>query len=165
MSDDRSALPDSISTERLRLRVLTTDDVAALAGGRRRPGWHDEFPRDDDVDAASFAGADGWGPRLVVSVADELVIGSIGFTGPPVTVAGIPETEIGYGLVPAVRRAGLATEAVAAMVAAADGLSVRVRATVEVDNVASRRVLERCGFALAGRTADGLVLMRRDRPR
>jgi RimJ/RimL family protein N-acetyltransferase len=40
-------------------------------------------------------------------------------------------------------------------------MCVRVRATVAAENAASRRVLDKCGFALAGATDDGRLLLRR----
>lgn len=60
--------------------------------------------------------------------------------------------DIGYAFAKAWHRRGLATEAVRAMVDfgfAARGAE-RVFATVFVGNVASRRVLEKCGFAYEG---------------
>lgn len=60
--------------------------------------------------------------------------------------------EIGYGILDEYRCHGYATEAVAAVVAWAleqDGVT-RVEAEADADNIASRRVLEKCGFAPAG---------------
>ena len=158
-------LPDAIETERLSLHVLTVDEAQAIVSGRPRlPSWHDEFPGDDDVDAASMVvdagSASGWGPRQIVTVGGGLVVGTIGFIGPPEIVAGVSEVEVGYGLVPSARNAGLATEALIAMLGAARRLSVRVRATVGPDNTASRRVLDKCGFTLAGITDDGQLVVR-----
>jgi RimJ/RimL family protein N-acetyltransferase len=106
--------------------------------------------------------ASSWGPRQIVTTADGLVVGTIGFMGRPEAVAGTPEAEVGYGLVPSARRGGLATEALAAIVAAAEQVSVAVRATVAADNAASRRVLDKCGFTLAGTSDDGQLVMRRE---
>jgi len=166
MSDDDLDLPDPIDTPRLTLQVLTIEAAQALTVvGLRLANWHPEYPRDDDVDAASLvvtAGvASSWGPRQIVTTADGLVVGTIGFLGPPSAVAGVPEAELGYGLVPAARKRGLATEAVAGIVAAAECVSVAVRATVAPENGASRRVLDRCGFRLVSRTDDGQLLVRR----
>ncbi len=156
-------LPVTIETDRMRLTVLGVDEAQAITHGLRLPRWHSEFPRDDDVDAASAVVANGtssWGPRQIVTIADGLVVGTIGFMGPPVVVAGVVEAEVGYGLVPSARNAGLATEALAQMLAAAERVSVQVRARVAANNAASRRVLDKCGFALAGPTDDGQLLMR-----
>ena len=44
---------------------------------------------------------------------DAKIIGTIGFKGPPARVEDRIEVEVGYGLVPSARGAGLATEALA----------------------------------------------------
>jgi ribosomal-protein-alanine N-acetyltransferase len=163
VSDDDLQLPDRIDTDRLSLQVLTVEEARAMTDGERRATWHEDYPRDDDVDAASMVGggASSWGPRQIVTIADGLVVGTIGFMGPPEEIAGVHEAEVGYGLVPSARNGGLATEALAGIVAAAERVSVGVRATVATDNAASRRVLDKCGFTLAGTTDDGQLLMRR----
>ena len=94
--------------------------VADLRAGRRRPEWHADFPRTDDVDAATlWADGDPWGPRSIVR--GQTVLGSIGFFGPPAPADdGVPEAELGYGLVPEARGWGFATEALTAMLEAAD---------------------------------------------
>jgi ribosomal-protein-alanine N-acetyltransferase len=154
-------LPALISTERLRLVVISSDDAADMLAGRHQDRWHADYPRQDDVDAASMvrAVADPWGPRHVVL--GHLAVGSIGCFGPPVD----GETEIGYGLVEAVRGQGIATEAVQALIAATELVGVRLRASVLPDNTASLRVLAKCGFTeLRGSTEDGeLVMARPDR--
>jgi ribosomal-protein-alanine N-acetyltransferase len=158
-------LPDRIDTERVSLQLLIVEEAHAMTGGLRLASWHDEYPRDDDIDAASLVVAEGaassWGLRQIVTIADGLVVGTIGFMGPPVAVAGVREAEVGFGLVPSARNLGLATEALAGMLAAAEGMCVRVRAIVAAENAASRRVLDKCGFALAGATDDGRLLLRR----
>jgi RimJ/RimL family protein N-acetyltransferase len=152
-------LPPLIATERLRLFVITPGEAADMrAGVRHDDRWHADYPRPDDVDAASMARADDtWGPRHIVL--GTLAVGSIGCFGPPVD----GETEVGYGLVEAVRGQGLATEALLALAAEADRVGVRLRASVAPDNRASIRVLAKCGFAdLRGTTDDGeLVMVRR----
>jgi len=153
-----------IETARLRLRLLTIEEAHAMTTGVRLATWHEEFPRDDDVDAASLV-VDGavssWGPRLIVTVADGLVVGTIGFFGAPVDVAGVAEVEVGYGLVPSSRNLGLATEALAGMLASVERMAVRVQATCAADNLASRRVLDKCGFVLVGTASDGQLVLRR----
>lgn len=134
-----------------------------MLAGRHQDRWHPDYPRKDDIDAASIVGkalVSTWGPRHVV--VDRLAVGSIGCFGPPED----GETEIGYGLVPEVRGRGIATEAVELIAAEADRLGVRLRASVDPENTASLRVLANCGFAdLRGTTEDGeLVMVRRPRP-
>lgn len=158
-------LPVVVTTERLRLPLWTSDDVAAIRGGRRRDGWHPDYPRRDDVDAAGlWHDGDPWGPRHIVRGVTAL--GSIGFFGPPEPATdGIPETEVGYGLVAEAHGYGFATEALAALLAATDADGVRIRASVEPANAASIRVLAKCGFTqLRGANEDGELVMARPLP-
>ena len=154
------ALPDIVDTARLRLPLWTDEDIAHLRGAERGRDWHPDFPREDDRDAASmWHDGDPWGPRSIVL--DGVVIGSIGFFGPPDQAAdGVPETEVGYGLVEDARGAGVATEALSAVLDAADAAGVRVRASVLPDNAPSIRVLAKCGFTgLRGADEDGNLVM------
>jgi len=154
--------PGVVETERLRLPLWTADDVAAIRGGEHRPGWHPQFPREDDVDAASmWREGDPWSSRSITRA--DLVVGSIGFFGPPQPAADdVPEVEVGYGLVEDARGVGYATEALTAMVSAAEAAGARVRASVLPTNDASIRVLVKCGFTeLRGSTEDGELVMAR----
>jgi ribosomal-protein-alanine N-acetyltransferase len=156
------ALPEIVDTARLRLPLWTGADVAAARGGERRPEWHRQFPREDDVDGIGmWHDGDPWASRLI-TLAD-VAIGSIGFFGPPQPAAdGAPEVEIGYGLVEDARGLGYATEAVKAMVAAAEAEGARVRASVLPDNHPSIRVLAKCGFTeLRGSNEEGELVMAR----
>ena len=154
--------PDRIVSERLRLILVSAADAADMLAGRRQDRWHPDYPRRDDIDAASMVGPDGdpWGPRHIV--VDQQAVGSIGFFGPPVD----DEAEVGYGLVAAVRRRGIASEALLAMLAETDRLGVRVRAGVLPDNTASIRVLAKAGFTeLRGTDDEGQLVMARPLPR
>ncbi len=109
--------------------------------------------------------APAWGPRHVVRTFDGLVVGSIGFFGPPEELDGIPEAEVGYGLVADARGHGAATEALRSLLAETDRLGVRVRASVSPENAASVRVLAKCGFTeLRGANEDGELVMARPLP-
>ncbi|CUR55651.1 GCN5-related N-acetyltransferase [metagenome] len=160
------SLPPEISSSRLRLPLVTPEEAADMLAGRRRPQWHPDYPRQDDQDAASMVhGVDPWGPRHVVRAFDGLVVGSIGFFGPPDVVDGVLETEIGYGLVAEARGRGVATEAVRALLRHTDRHGVRVRASVLPDNTASLKVLAACGFTeLRGSTGEGELVMARPLP-
>ncbi|KRB78732.1 GCN5 family acetyltransferase [Nocardioides sp. Root190] len=136
--------------------------VTAIRQGQHQPGWHADFPRRDDEDAATlWRDGDPWGPRSIVSLKQRLVIGSIGFFGPPEPAADdVPEVEVGYGLVPAARGYGLATEALGALLERADAARVRVRASISPSNAASLRVAAKAGFTgLRGTTEDGEMVM------
>jgi ribosomal-protein-alanine N-acetyltransferase len=156
------ALPEVVDSERLRLPLWTAEDVAAARGGEHRPDWHRQFPREDDIDGIGrWQAGDPWASRLITRA--DVAIGSIGFFGPPQPAAdGTPEVEIGYGLVEEARGLGYATEAVTAMVAAAEAEGARVRASVLPDNDSSIRVLAKCGFTeLRGGNEEGELVMAR----
>jgi len=162
-------LPTEVVTERLRLPLWTRREVDAIRAGERLPGWHPDFPRQDDVDASSlWTEGDPWGPRSIVRGVTTL--GSIGFFGAPEryddrVLGPAPETEVGYGLVPEAWGWGFATEALAALLALADAEGVRVRASVQPDNARSLRVLAKCGFTrLRGPDEDGNLVMARPLP-
>ncbi|WP_300681756.1 GNAT family N-acetyltransferase [Nocardioides sp.] len=152
---------ERLRTQRLSLPLWDARDVAAIRGQiARSPHWHPEFPRPDDVAAATlWHEGDPWGPRSIVRGVTTL--GSIGFFGPPEPAAdGVAEVEVGYGLVSQAHGYGFATEALAAMVAAAEALGVRVRASVEATNQASVRVLAKAGFTqLRGANENGELVM------
>ena len=157
------SLPGRIETERLRLVPVTPEDAADMRAGRRQDRWHPDYPRPDDVDAASLVrpGDTGhWGPRHVVL--GHQAVGSIGCFGPPED----GETEVGVGLVPDVRGRGVATEALRGLLTATDTAGVRLRASVAPDNTASLRLLARCGFTeLRGSTEAGELVLARPLPR
>jgi RimJ/RimL family protein N-acetyltransferase len=146
-----------------------------LTGALGRPAdWHPQYPLTETLVAAALTlearqadhdrpdwDGDPWGLYQIVS--DATVVGDAGFHGPPA-----PEppyaVEIGYDVVPARRREGIASAAcrellVIAWRAGAD----LVRAETEAENLASRRVLLNTGFHL---TPDGSFLIRRpEQPR
>jgi ribosomal-protein-alanine N-acetyltransferase len=158
-------IPEVIATERLTLPVWTPEEAADIRAGRRRDGWHRDYPRTDDRDAATlYRPGDPWAPRHVVRGVTAL--GSIGFFGPPEPAAdGVPETEVGYGLVEEARGWGFATEALRGVLAETDRAGVRIRASVAPDNTASVRVLAKCGFTeLRGANEDGELVMARPLP-
>jgi len=159
--------PREVRTGRLRLILLDGADADDMLAGRHQDRWHPDYPRPDDVDAASMVarglGPDGapeaWGPRHVVL--DGLAVGTVGFFGPP---SG-GEVEVGYGLVEAARGRGVATEALQGLLALTDELGLVVRAAVEPGNTASVRVLAKAGFTgLRGSDEEGRLVMVRPVP-
>ncbi len=155
-------LPETITSERLRLPLWTPEEAADILAGRQRPTWHRDYPRQDDRDAATmFHPGDPWAPRHIVR--GETALGSLGFFGPPEAAPDqVPEVEVGYGLVEEARGWGFATEALRAVLAETDRAGVRVRASVEPTNAASIRVLAKCGFTeLRGGNEDGNLVMAR----
>lgn len=163
-----------ITSERLTLPLWDAATVAAIRGGGRLDGWHRDFPREDDRDAASlWREGDVWGPRSIVR--GTTVLGSIGFFGPPSPADdGVPETEVGYGLVAEAWGWGFATEALRALLAHTDQAAstgsgrhgVRIRASVAPENARSLRVLAKCGFTqLRGPNDEGELVLARPLPK
>lgn len=145
----------SLFTERLILRPWPSEDVAAAADGRRRPGWAPDFPADGDRVVAGVILADpavAPGQRQLVERGSGLVVGSIGLFLPPSDGT----VEFGYGVVPSRRGLGYATEAARAIVAfaLADPDVRTVRAGVEPSNAASVRVLVKAGLRRVGGTGE-----------
>jgi RimJ/RimL family protein N-acetyltransferase len=154
-----------VVSDRLELRLWDARTAAAIMAGERLDGWHRDFPREDDRDAASlWHEGDAWGPRSIVRGVTTL--GSIGFFGPPGPAAdGVPETEVGYGLVPEAWGWGFATEALRAVLRHTDESGVRIRASVAPENARSLRVLAKCGFTqLRGPNEDGDLVLARPLP-
>lgn len=150
-----------LRTERLTLRPIDAEEAGRIVS--RRPGpqdsWAADFPFDGDVVGVTMflraTAAHGdqrpFGHYVVHRSADGLAIGGIGFKGRPEQGT----AEIGYGLVPSARGHGYAAEAARALVTLAGehGCS-RVVADTDRHNIASRRTLERAGFARTGAAGD-----------
>ena len=128
--------------------------------------WHPEYPLPDSIDAVAMvldaheAMSDAiddppawWIYHIVV---DGMVVGDIGFHGP---LGSDGVVEIGYSVVPAWRRHGVATRACDLILQQAwrDGAGI-VIAEADHDNVASQAVLVRNGFR---RRADGSFMIKR----
>jgi ribosomal-protein-alanine N-acetyltransferase len=146
----------------LTLRPIPPEAVLAVVEGRRLGDWADDFPAAGDVfiaggihrgeiDQAQRSGGEAlWGHHQVVETPSGLVVGGIGFHGPPRS----GEVEIGYGIVPTRQGRGYATEAVSTLASLALTMPevVAVVASTDADNVASQRVLEKAGFQLLDRS-------------
>ncbi|MCW3462254.1 GNAT family N-acetyltransferase [Chitinophaga nivalis] len=94
-----------------------------------------------------------WMLWIIVSQADNTVLGDIGFKGRP-----DPEgmVEIGYALLPAYRRQGFMQEAATALINWAFGQPhvEKVVAECHVTNIASMRVLQKLGMRETGRSPE-----------
>jgi RimJ/RimL family protein N-acetyltransferase len=117
--------------------------------------WHPDYPLPETVDVlamllaahaamGTLAGLPRWWVHEIR--VDGLVVGDVGFHGPP-AVEGPAVVEIGYAVVPGLRRRGVASRAVAQLLllAWADG-AAQVLAGTDDDNAASAGVLRRNGF-------------------
>lgn len=100
------------------------------------------------------AGWHGW--VFIMRWADDVagrIVGNGGFYGPPDADG---KVEIGYSMLPSFREQGLATEAVQGLAGwafAQPGVK-EIRAHTRVSATASRRVLEKSGFAFTGEASD-----------
>ena len=140
---------DVVEARRIRDRNPSTQDL-----------WAVDYPFDGDLRAlgAFVAATERYGEQRpfgyyqVIRRADGQAIGGVGFKGPPGDDGAV---EVGYGLASSARGHGYATEALAALLAAAARLgATTVRADTARDNEASRRTLERAGFRRVAADAD-----------
>jgi ribosomal-protein-alanine N-acetyltransferase len=124
------------------------EELARVLGTAVSAGW----PSDDLKDAIPvyIAHLDrdptalGWGLWFMIDPATTTMVGDAGFKGRPDALGRV---EVGYGVAPAERRKGYATEAVEALVEWAATRSVKIVAAECLDhNIASIRVLEKAGF-------------------
>lgn len=147
-----------ILTPRVVLHPIRPAEAARIIAREPLPddAWAPGYPFEDELDvlrplAASPASA-GAGPFATYMVREResgLAIGGLGFFGEPDATGTV---ELGYGLIPATRGHGFATEAVrgAVELARMAGASA-VRADTAVDNDPSQRVMQRAGFTETGR--------------
>ena len=159
-------MPDPVlSTERLVLRPATATSAPDLLCPRPNG-----FPRADDASVLAgvlASAADGHGGHggdgvYVVELHGE-PIGTVGCAG---GLSPDGDQEVGYGLVPAARGRGLATEAVGALCAHLERAPGVLRLTAEAlpGNSASLRVLHRLGFVPVAGGSQGHQLLARAAP-
>ena len=142
-----------METPELILRALTPDDAEAIVtGDRSGQSWASDYPTPGDVRIAAYVLAGNtafatdaapWGLYVIVEKSSGLCIGGIGFKGPPNERG---EVEIGYGISDSNQGRGVATAAVRAVCEFARRRTVVVLAETDRGNIASQRVLEKCGF-------------------
>lgn len=143
-------------TDRLRLRTISPAEARNVAAGV--PGtdsrWAAGYPTANDIVAVGgylehrAAVGDLWpfGHYQLLRRADGLTIGGVGFHGPPGEDLSV---SVGYGVIPAARRNGYATEALCALLAFASSRGVAlVRGRADLANDASQRVMTGAGMAL-----------------
>ena len=135
-----------ILSERLCLRQLDAEEAKALLRGEADPGrpWMAGYPMQGTliaveafvraVDNGANPGA--YGVYQLVRSGDDMVVGDIGFHGPPNRGGSVT---VGYGLAPGARGQGYATEALRTLVAWALAQP-------------SQRVMERAGMRLYDRS-------------
>jgi RimJ/RimL family protein N-acetyltransferase len=148
-------LGNLIQSERLCLRQLETEEARALLQGKADPErpWMAGYPMQGTLIAveafvrAIDGGADpgAYGVYQLVRSSDAMVVGDIGFHGPPSRSRSVT---VGYGLAPGARGHGYATEALKAVVtwALAQPEVTSVEADTTHANLPSQRVMERAGM-------------------
>jgi [ribosomal protein S5]-alanine N-acetyltransferase len=156
----------SIPAERLELRRLSPDDIAAILEERRGElgfALPDDWPNEHDRRFLTFrlrqaredpSRAD-WFVYAIVR--GDAMIGHIGFHGPPGSNARKDPTavEIGYTVFHPHRREGYATEAVRALLDWTREQGVeRIIASVGPQNEPSLAIIRRLGFREVGRHWD-----------
>ncbi|GGS84319.1 hypothetical protein GCM10010222_27440 [Streptomyces tanashiensis] len=143
---------DSVATARLVLHPLSREEAERIVARESGPEdlWGEGYPGDGDVRANTgflrglAERGDPGAFRLYEIRLDGVAVGGIGFHGPPDEIG---VATVGYGLVPAVRGKGYASEALRALletarVAGAAG----VKGDADLDNPASHRVMEAAGM-------------------
>ncbi|MFC6356239.1 GNAT family N-acetyltransferase [Luethyella okanaganae] len=152
-------------TDRLVLRPFTIEEAERVLAGVPGPEdrWEGGYPFADELDVVRMflrivdeqGDPAPFGPYIIRRRDDTAAIGGIGFFGAPDSDGVV---EFGYGLVPAARGKGFATEAVcAALVLASENGALLARAETTSDNPASLRVLEKAGMCEVGRRDDTVV--------
>lgn len=153
---------NEIQTKRLRLHLLSVEEARALLKGQAQPDlpWLADYPIEGSLIAAeAYVRAIDSGQQLgpygmyQIVVCDQgVVVGDIGFHGPPDPVHSVT---VGYGLAPSARGQGYATEALRALIAWAMAQPEvrRVEADAVHANLASQRVMERAGMRYVGSDA------------
>lgn len=147
-------LSERIGTTRLVFRRPRLDDAAAIfAGWAADPiatqymAWRRHRSPEDTLEFLRFSELE-WerwpaGPYVIELGDSGVLIGSCGFG-----FRGESRAEIGYILSPSRWRLGYATEALQAQIEVAAGhlTPIALQASVHPDNLASQRVLSKCGF-------------------
>ncbi|MFJ6795257.1 GNAT family N-acetyltransferase [Streptomyces sp. NPDC091268] len=149
---------EDLVTARLVLHPLSAREAAALTRGEpgAHPGWAPGYPsRADTAGAlrhletcAAYGDPAPFGAYEIRRREDGLAIGGLGFHGPPDQDGTLT---VGYGLVPAARGHGYATEALRALLHLARAYGItRVEGDTDHGNTASQRVMAAAGMTLVG---------------
>lgn len=149
---------DDLVTPRLTLHLMSPAEAADIVAGEPGAGtrWAPGYPSEGDKGAArrylgTFETAGD--PRPFGSFAislreDGQVIGGMGFHGVPDEDG---QVTIGYGLAPAARGKGYASEALRAVLEFARSQGVAsVKGDADLDNIGSHRVMAAAGMRLVG---------------
>lgn len=154
-------------TSQATLRPITLDDVDAMWAYRRLPEvcahlLHAPLAREEVITRIEgrLSGADPTPGRLVRGVAivvDDRMVGDgmLRVQDSPGEAGGNHQLWIGYALHPSVAGRGIATEVACELASVGTELGLPVWADARVENLASRRVLEKAGFREVVRRVEG----------
>ncbi|MFB7515886.1 GNAT family N-acetyltransferase [Streptomyces sp. NPDC056144] len=147
---------ESVATERLLLHPVTVEAAERVVAQEPGEGdrWAEGYPRDGDVRAltgflAKVAGHGDPGVFRHYEIRlDGVVVGGIGFHGPP-DETGV--ATVGYGLAPGARGKGYASEALRALIELARRAGASgVKGDADLTNPDSHRVMEAAGMPCVG---------------
>lgn len=132
-----------IYTDRLTIRIASDDEMLALVTEETDPELKSAYCQMRAL-SITYPSLRQWYAAWLIELPDGTRVGDLRFKG----LSDDGTVEIGYGLLPAYRGNGYASEVVAAMAAwAAKQPGVfRVEAETEPDNFASQKVLAHAGF-------------------
>jgi GNAT superfamily N-acetyltransferase len=137
------------------LRALTPREASDITvGNRPSAGWAEDFPAEGDRISCRYANFgsmsnEPWHSNWLIIV-DGLASGTIGFKGEPAS----NQLEVGYGVVPSQRGRGVATRALAQLLALIEGRGLTIRAETAASNVASQAVLRHLSFNEVAKRCD-----------
>jgi [ribosomal protein S5]-alanine N-acetyltransferase len=153
MTTQRSTIPSTLQTPRLRLRAPVQADAGRIAmfiGKWEVARMLSRVPYPyTEADAISWIADPGSEPHRYALVHANGVVGAVGLG---VLGEASGALELGYWLAQPFWGRGLMTEAAGAVIAAlrASDPSVRITCSHFADNVGSRRVIEKLGFVRTG---------------
>ncbi|MFJ7947101.1 GNAT family N-acetyltransferase [Streptomyces sp. NPDC096354] len=145
-------------TTRLVLHPLTPAEAECVAEGRPGPDalWAPDYPNDGDragarhflEHCADTGDPQPFGAYEIRLRQDGYAIGGVGFHGVPDDRG---QVTIGYGLIPAMRGKGYASEALRALLDLARAAGVAsVKGDADLDNAASQHVMAAAGMRFVG---------------
>ena len=149
---------EALVTTRLVLHPLTPAEAAYVAEGSPGPDalWAPDYPNDGDragarhflEHCADTGNPQPFGAYEIRLREDGHAIGGVGFHGVPDDQG---QVTIGYGLIPAMRGKGYASEALRALLEIARAAGVAsVRGDADLDNTASQHVMAAAGMRFVG---------------
>ena len=132
-----------IKTERLNVRLALDDEMRKLINNEQDEGLKCAYGEMLDM-AVNFPHLRKWYAMWLIENKSSERVGELCFKG----LSDDGSAEIGYGILPEFQNNGYATEAVMAVAkwALGEAGASRITAETEKENIASQKVLLKCGF-------------------